>query len=74
MSEAINLFLRQSIMRGGIPFTLNVLKEHEAKETPGKPVSPVEEAIIDALRRFKAVSSPNRITPCSLMRRFLSAL
>jgi addiction module RelB/DinJ family antitoxin len=63
MSEAINLFLRQSIMRGGIPFTLNVPKEQTGGETPGIPAeakgrgSPLDdEAIIDALRRYKAIS------------------
>jgi antitoxin component of RelBE/YafQ-DinJ toxin-antitoxin module len=52
MSEAINLFLRQSIMRGGIPFTLNVPPEHE----PGNEVLD-DEAVIDALRRYKVVNN-----------------
>ena len=52
MSEAINLFLRQSIMRGGIPFTLTV---------PGKQETNIgileNEVIIDALKRYKAVNN-----------------
>jgi antitoxin component of RelBE/YafQ-DinJ toxin-antitoxin module len=56
MSEAINLFLRQSIMRGGIPFTLTVPSNqrftgYAAKETEN------DEALIDALRRYKAVNN-----------------
>jgi antitoxin component of RelBE/YafQ-DinJ toxin-antitoxin module len=61
MSEAINLFLRQSIMRGGIPFTLTVppgnetkglwVAEYAANETGN------DEALIDALRRYKAVNN-----------------
>jgi DNA-damage-inducible protein J len=61
MSEAINLFLRQSIMRGGIPFTLTVPSNHETKglrfaeyvaDEAGN-----DEALIDALRRYKAVNN-----------------
>jgi DNA-damage-inducible protein J len=52
MSEAINLFLRQSVMRGGIPFTLNVPKEHESDNEPLN-----DESLIDALRRYKAVNN-----------------
>jgi DNA-damage-inducible protein J len=61
MSEAINLFLRQSIMRGGIPFALNVppthqvnsqgLSEYASKEAEN------DEALIDAMRRYKAVNN-----------------
>jgi addiction module RelB/DinJ family antitoxin len=56
MSEAINLFLRQSIMRGGIPFTLTVpsnqrFTEYTAQETEN------DDALIDALRRYKAVNN-----------------
>jgi DNA-damage-inducible protein J len=28
MSEAINLFLRQAVLRGGLPFSLTVPKDH----------------------------------------------
>jgi DNA-damage-inducible protein J len=52
MSEAISLFLRQSIMRGGIPFTLTV---------PGKQETNTDiledEVIIDALKRYKSVNN-----------------
>ena len=52
MSDAINLFLRQTIMRGGIPFTLTV---------PGKPETNAEvfenEALLDAIKRYKAVNN-----------------
>jgi DNA-damage-inducible protein J len=52
MSEAINLFLRQSVMRGGIPFTLNVPRAQTAViETPD------DETLIAALRRYKAVNN-----------------
>jgi DNA-damage-inducible protein J len=52
MSDAINLFLRQSIMRGGIPFALNIPKEYEtASDTLSS------EALIDALKRYKAVNN-----------------
>ena len=51
MSDAINLFLRQSVMRGGIPFPLTVT---------GIPETDVEifgnEALVDALKRYKSVS------------------
>ena len=51
MSDAINLFLRQSIMRGGIPFPLTVT---------GVPETGAEifenAALIDALKRYKSVS------------------
>jgi DNA-damage-inducible protein J len=51
MSEAINLFLRQSIMRGGIPFTLTV---PETKQTN---IDTAEnEALVDAIRRYKSVN------------------
>jgi antitoxin component of RelBE/YafQ-DinJ toxin-antitoxin module len=52
MSEAINLFLRQSIMRGGIPFSLNVPKELEKNNDVSD-----DEALVDALRRYKAVNN-----------------
>ena len=60
MSEAINLFLRQSIMRGGIPFTLTVPPDHQTQglrfvEYAAKETN--DEALIDALRRYKAVSN-----------------
>jgi len=51
MSEAINLFLRQAIMKGGIPFSLTV---------PGKQETRAEvlenEALIDALKRYKSIN------------------
>ena len=50
MSEAINLFLRQSIMRGGIPFTLTVPGRYET----GSEILE-NEALIDALKRYKSV-------------------
>jgi addiction module RelB/DinJ family antitoxin len=52
MSEAINLFLRQSIMRGGIPFTLQVPRENTNENRVWE-----DAAFIDALRRYKAVNS-----------------
>jgi addiction module RelB/DinJ family antitoxin len=56
MSEAINLFLRQSIMRGGIPFTLTVPPNHETKGLRLAEYA-TDEALIDALRRHKAVNN-----------------
>jgi DNA-damage-inducible protein J len=52
MSEAINLFLRQSIMRGGIPFTLTVSGRQETNTGILE-----NEVIIDALKRYKAVNN-----------------
>jgi DNA-damage-inducible protein J len=61
MSEAINLFLRQSIMRGGIPFTLTVPPGYETKTLRFAEYAANEvgndEALIDALRRYKAVNN-----------------
>ncbi|GHV59419.1 hypothetical protein AGMMS49579_27020 [Spirochaetia bacterium] len=51
MSEAINLFLRQSIMRGGIPFTLNVPREKPAGNEVWE-----DDGLIDVLRRYKTVN------------------
>ena len=51
MSEAINLFLRQSIMRGGIPFTLTVTGKYESETDILE-----NEALIDALKRYKAIN------------------
>jgi antitoxin component of RelBE/YafQ-DinJ toxin-antitoxin module len=56
MSEAINLFLRQSIMRGGIPFALNVPSNQRFTEYASKEAEN-DEALIDALRRYKAVNN-----------------
>jgi DNA-damage-inducible protein J len=60
MSQAINLFLRQSIMRGGIPFTLTVPSNHETFSPRFAEYTALEtgndEALIDALRRHKAVN------------------
>jgi DNA-damage-inducible protein J len=51
MSEAINLFLRQSIMRGGIPFTLTLPDPPKTNtETVG------DEILLDAIRRYKSVN------------------
>jgi DNA-damage-inducible protein J len=52
MSEAINIFLRQSIMRGGIPFSLSVPKEHETVNDISD-----DEALIDAIKRYKTVNN-----------------
>jgi DNA-damage-inducible protein J len=52
MSEAINLFLRQSIMRGGIPFTLSVPKEYETVNDVSD-----DEVLIDAIKRYKTVNN-----------------
>ena len=52
MSEAINLFLRQAIMKGGIPFTLTVPEKNET-ELPGG------EALLDALKRYNAINNKN---------------
>jgi antitoxin component of RelBE/YafQ-DinJ toxin-antitoxin module len=61
MSEAINLFLRQSIMRGGIPFTLTVPPDYETKGLRFAEYAVNEsgndEALIDALRRYKVVNN-----------------
>jgi len=51
MSEAINLFLRQSIMQGGIPFTLTVPETHKTNTELAD-----NEAFIDAIRRYKTVN------------------
>jgi len=50
MSDAVNMFLRQTIMRGGIPFTLTVPEKNE----PGLKIID-SEAFVDALRRYKTV-------------------
>jgi addiction module RelB/DinJ family antitoxin len=52
MSEAINMFLRQSIMHSGIPFTLNVPREQGDERFAGN-----DDAVIDALRRYKVVNN-----------------
>ena len=54
MSEAINLFLRQSIMRGGIPFTLNV-PPNRREYSNGEALN--DEALIDAVRRYRVVNN-----------------
>jgi DNA-damage-inducible protein J len=51
MSEAINLFLRQSIMRGGIPFSLTVQEKPENNSEMME-----DEALIDALKRYKSIN------------------
>jgi DNA-damage-inducible protein J len=61
MSEAINLFLRQSIMRGGIPFTLTVPPDHQTKglrfAENAAQAAENDEALVDALRRYRAVNN-----------------
>jgi DNA-damage-inducible protein J len=52
MSEAINLFLRQSVMRNGIPFTLSVPKEYETINDLSD-----DEALVDAIKRYKSVNN-----------------
>jgi DNA-damage-inducible protein J len=51
MSEAINLFLRQSIMRGGIPFTLTVPETHKINTETVE-----NETLVDAIRRYKSIN------------------
>ena len=54
MSEAINLFLRQAVMRGGIPFALTVTETRKASiETEEN------EALVDAMKRYKSVNGKN---------------
>jgi addiction module RelB/DinJ family antitoxin len=51
MSEAINLFLRQAVMRGGIPFALTVPETRKADNET------VENyALVDAMKRYKSVN------------------
>lgn len=52
MSDAINMFLRQSIMRGEIPFTLSVPAKLENYNEITE-----NEAFIDALRRYKTINN-----------------
>ena len=52
MSDAINMFLRQTIMKGGIPFSLTVPERLESNIKITE-----NEIFIDALRRFKAVNN-----------------
>ena len=66
MSDAINLFLRQSIMRGGIPFpltvtgTLHQANESERRFPSGSQVAGTKilenDALVDALKRYKSVN------------------
>ena len=51
MSEAINLFLRQAVMRGGIPFALTLPETRKANIETSE-----NEALIDAMRRYKSVN------------------
>ena len=54
MSEAINLFLRQTIMRGGIPFSLTV----PGRQGAGDEIEIMEnEALVDALKRYKSINN-----------------
>jgi DNA-damage-inducible protein J len=52
MSEAINLFLRQSIMRGGIPFSITV-----PKKSSEEPEDDFAASLVDALRRYKTLNN-----------------
>ena len=51
MSEAINLFLRQSVMRGGIPFALTLPETRKANIETAE-----NEALIDAMKRYKSIN------------------
>ena len=51
MSEAINLFLRQAVMRGGIPFTLTVPETHKSNIDRAE-----NEALVDTMKRYKSVN------------------
>jgi len=53
MSEAINLFLRQAVMRGGIPFALTITEERH--ETSAGILE--SEAFIDAIKRYKSINN-----------------
>ena len=53
MSEAINLFLRQAIIKKGIPFSITTVPEQNETELPGG------EAFLDALKRYKAINNKN---------------
>jgi DNA-damage-inducible protein J len=52
MSEAINLFLRQAVMRGGIPFALTVPEMRKADIETAE-----SEAFVDAMKRYKSVNN-----------------
>jgi antitoxin component of RelBE/YafQ-DinJ toxin-antitoxin module len=56
MSEAINLFLRQSIMHGGLPFTMTVPKGESVPLSNGREFLD-DIPLIDALRRYKAINN-----------------
>jgi antitoxin component of RelBE/YafQ-DinJ toxin-antitoxin module len=74
MSEAINMFLRQSIMRGGIPFTLNVPPNDFSRRGQGDGSSLWDdEAVIDAIRRYKVVNN-NADLDLALAEPFLQAI
>jgi DNA-damage-inducible protein J len=51
MSEAINLFLRQAIIRGGIPFALTIPETYKTNIETAE-----NEAIVDAMKRYKSVN------------------
>jgi antitoxin component of RelBE/YafQ-DinJ toxin-antitoxin module len=68
MSEAINMFLRQSIMHSGIPFTLDVPRVQGGDRFVGN-----EEAVIDALRRYKVINN-NAEFEIALAEPFLQAI
>jgi DNA-damage-inducible protein J len=54
MSDAINMFLRQSVMRGGIPFPVTVTGR---QETAAELIE--NEALVDALKRYRSISGKN---------------
>ena len=49
MSDAINMFLKQAVMRGGIPFPLTVTGRQGTEILDN-------EALVDALKRYKSVN------------------
>ena len=52
MSDAINMFLRQVVMRGEIPFTISVPGRQETRKEIIE-----NDALVDALRRYKTVNN-----------------
>ena len=60
MSEAINLFLRQSVMRGGIPFSLTLNSNNELIKTQNISTNNKEifenEILLDAIKRYKSIN------------------
>ena len=52
MSDAINMFLRQAVMRGEIPFPLSITEKQET----GAEIFE-NEALVDALKRYKSINN-----------------